>query len=202
MLRGSRNHCIEERRMKFNVRGTSHRFLVGGAVLLWPLLAAAAAPPGPGTGCGPDFHGGPAGGPPPHRSGPEGPGEPPGPPGMPGGMPDELRPPPFLMGLTLSEEQQDKVFAILHAAAPALRDQSKAARKARQALHDLVKSAQFNDATAASLAQAQGRAESQLTLLRTRAEHEVYAVLTPEQTARVSAREPEWEGRRGEGPHP
>jgi Spy/CpxP family protein refolding chaperone len=93
------------------------------------------------------------------------------------------------MDLNLTEDQQDKVFAILHAAAPPMRDREKAARKAREALHDLVRSSSFSESSAATLAQAQGAAESQLALLRTRMEHDVYSVLTPEQQSKIAARE-------------
>jgi Spy/CpxP family protein refolding chaperone len=120
--------------------------------------------------------------------------------GSPGAPFDEGRPPPFLMDAMLSEEQQDKVFAIMHAAAPALRDQAKAARKARESLHDLIKSAQFSESAAASLAQAEGKAEGQLSLLRTRMEHDLYALLTPDQAARINSRPPEPEGHHGGGP--
>jgi Spy/CpxP family protein refolding chaperone len=104
------------------------------------------------------------------------------------------------MGLALSDDQQDKIFAIVHAAAPALRDQSKAARKAREALHDLSRSAQYNDGTATTLAQAQAKAESQLALLRTRMEHEVYAVLTSEQQGQVAEHQHERDLHHGERP--
>ena len=61
---------------------------------------------------------------------------PPSPAGLfgPGGPSDfgEDRPPPYLRDLALGEDQQDKIFAILHAAAPAMRDHMKAARKARR----------------------------------------------------------------------
>jgi Spy/CpxP family protein refolding chaperone len=104
------------------------------------------------------------------------------------------------MDAMLSDEQQDKVFAIMHAAAPALRDQAKAARKARESLHDLVESAQFSEAAAASLAEAEGKAEGQQRLLRTRMEHDLYALLTPDQRTHISSRPPEWGGHRGGGP--
>jgi Spy/CpxP family protein refolding chaperone len=177
----------EECWMNYPITPKGRRWLAGGAVLLLPLLAAAAAPPpGPGA-CG----------------GPGGP-RPDGPmahhPGPPGPMFDDARPPPFLFDVALNEEQQDKVFAILHAAAPTLREQMKAERKAREALHELVKSAQFSDSTAASLAQAQGKAESQMALLRTRMEHDVYAVLTPDQLAKINTQPQEWPEPRGEGP--
>jgi Spy/CpxP family protein refolding chaperone len=153
------------------------RWLAGGTVLLLPLLATAAPPPGPGDDPMANHLG-----PPP--------------------LLDEARPPSFLRDVALSDEQQDKVFAIVHAAAPALREQMKAERKARDALHDLVKSAQFSDSLASSLAQAEGKAQSQLALLRTRMEHDVYIVLTPDQVAKINDRPPQWPEPRGEGPPP
>lgn len=180
--------------MSVAMKTKSHRFLAGTVLLLHPLWAATASPPPPpplSGGCEADAHAGPPGmnmGMGPHRPGPP---------------PDETRPPPFLMDAMLSDDQQDKVFAIMHAAAPALRDQSKAARKARESLHDLVKSTEFSEAAAASLAQAEGRAEAQLALLRTRMEHELYGILTPDQAARINLRSQDWQGHHGEGPpHP
>ena len=124
------------------------------------------------------------------------PGRPPGPPGA------EDRPPPFLMDLDLTEDQQDKVFAIMHAAAPAVRDREKAARKARDALHQLAHAPSFSESSANSLAQAQGTADSQLALLRTKMEHDVYAVLSPEQQSKLTSREKEFDCHgRGGPPH-
>jgi len=117
-----------------------------------------------------------------------------------GGDHEDFRAPPFLMGLKLTDEQDDKVFAILHAAAPALRDQFKALRKARDALHDLTRSAQYSNDAAASLAQAQGRAESQLALLRTRTDHDIYVVLTADQRKAIDDHERDRDAHRGEGP--
>jgi Spy/CpxP family protein refolding chaperone len=103
-----------------------------------------------------------------------------------------------LRDLKLSEDQQDKVFAIMHAAAPAVRDQSKAVRKARDALRELSQSPQFSVDAATTLAQTQGKAESQLALLRTRMEHDVYAVLTPEQRTQMTDRRHNMEAHRDE----
>jgi Spy/CpxP family protein refolding chaperone len=98
------------------------------------------------------------------------------------------RPPPYLMGLKLSEEQQDKVFSIMHAASPELREHMKAARKAREALHDLGESDAFDSGKAAALAQAEASAESKLVLLHTRTDHDILMVLTPEQRAQIAER--------------
>jgi Spy/CpxP family protein refolding chaperone len=113
---------------------------------------------------------------------------------------DEMRPPRFLREVVLTDEQEDRVFTLLHSAAPALREQSKAARAARRSLHELVTSAQFSDTAAGALAQAEGRAEGQTVLLRARLERDLYRVLTPEQVARLTTREQEWQLHRGEGP--
>src|SRR5471030_976174 len=112
-----------------------------------PTMHADAGPPcGPEAGPG---HAGP-GVPPPHfdgmRSGFDGgrSGRPPfGPPPGPGIDGIEL---PFLHGVELNEGQQDKVFAILHAEAPYLRDQGKAAEKAQAALWTLSDGAAYDDA--------------------------------------------------------
>jgi protein CpxP len=176
------------------------RLLLGSAILALPLSVGAAAPDAarPG-GCDAGFHGGP-----PHPPG-QGMGPGMGPRGhSPGFGPDheDNRPPPFLMGLKLSDDQQDKIFNIMHAAAPQLRDQSKSVRKARDALRDMTHSAQFSNDSAMTLAQTAGKAEGQLAFLRTRMEHDLYAVLTPEQQAEVAKRRQEMESHRGEGPPP
>lgn len=149
-------------------------------------------------GCDAGFHG------PPGKSmgmdhGPMGMGHVPGmgPPGM---GPGEDRWPPFLHGVKLTEDQDDKIFAITHAAAPALRDQFKAVRKSSEALRELGRSSQFSVDTATSLAQARGKAESQLSLLRVRMEHDVYAVLTAEQRTQIGDRERDMDAHHGGSP--
>ena len=161
-----------------------NKLLAGCIALAVPLAAMGAPPPdgkadGHGAACDREMRGppgGPMGGPPP---------------GMFGGD----RPPPYLMELNLTEDQQDKVFAIMHASAPAMRDQFKAVRKAREALHDLGRAAQFDTGNAGSLAQALGKAESQLALLQARNDHDIFAVLTDEQRKELADHEHE------HGPH-
>jgi len=120
---------------------------------------------------------------------------PPRPPLMGPGFGAEDRPPPYLMGLHLSEDQDDKVFGIIHAAAPEMRERSKAAHKARDGLREMSQSAQYDATKAGSLAQALGAAESQLALLRARTDHEIYLLLTPEQRTHIA------EGPREDRPH-
>jgi protein CpxP len=158
-------------------------FLAASLLLTYP-LASLAAPEGDSNGpCSrPEAHDFRA--PPPPGPGP-GPGMGPemGPgfgfsPGMGAGL---GAPPPFLHGLHLTDEQQDKVFAIVYAAAPAVREQGKALHKAHEALHELNQSDQYDESRVKSLAEAAAKAESQMTVLRMRTEHEIFALLTPEQ---------------------
>ncbi|WUR15849.1 Spy/CpxP family protein refolding chaperone [[Empedobacter] haloabium] len=92
---------------------------------------------------------------------------------------------PFLRGLELTETQEDKVFAILHAQAPYLREQHKAHEKAERALFALHGAAKYDDAAAAKLAQASAQAMANITLQHLRTEQKVLAVLTAEQRKQV-----------------
>jgi len=160
--------------MSFRLYSSRNKLLAGCLALAVPLAAMAAPPPdgkadGHGAACDREMR---------------------GPQGEPmGGLP------PYLMELNLTEDQQDKVFAIMHASAPAIRDQFKAVRKARESLHDLGHAAQFDSGIAGSLAQALGKAESQLALLQARNEHDIFAVLTDEQRKDLADHEHE------HGPH-
>ena len=156
------------------------------AVACFLCSSAFAAPPEApkdSRGCGPEWRGGP-----------------PRPPPMGPGFGAEDRPPPYIWGLHLSEDQDDKVFGILHGAAPEMRERSKAARKAREALREMGQSAAYDAAKAASLAQALGAAENQLALLRSRTDHEIFLLLTPDQRARVAEGPREDQPRGGNGP--
>jgi protein CpxP len=148
--------------------------LLVGIALASPLAGFA----GPPAGSGDDAHGTPRGIDCPARRGAiPGPGV--------GGFSAGERPwdvpPPYLAGVALTEEQQDKVFGILYAAAPVIREQAKALRKARQALEDLTTTAQYQETRAKALAEASSKADSQLALLRARTERDIYLLLTPEQ---------------------
>ncbi|MYN15973.1 periplasmic heavy metal sensor [Rugamonas sp. FT107W] len=118
----------------------------------------------------------------PGRDGPEhGPGG-----GFHGGMPPFAGPgmggrPPFVHGVELTEAQEDKVFAIVHAEQPYLREQGKAAAKAHEALRALAGADQYDDAKAAALAKEAATAMANIALQRVRTEQKLLAVLTPEQ---------------------
>lgn len=117
-----------------------------------------------------------------------------GPPGPRTGFPDphgagpEAGTPmlPQLSGLDLTEAQRDKVFAVLHAQAPLVREKVKAARRAHDDLRQLVRSTDYDPAKARQLVDAGARAQADLALLRADAEHEIYMALTAEQRRRLA----------------
>ncbi|MDP5240196.1 Spy/CpxP family protein refolding chaperone [Uliginosibacterium sp. 31-16] len=148
-----------------------------------PLLAAAQnISPVPTAGAAPVPHG--RGVP---RSGPEG--MPPLPFREP--MPGPFLP-PELRELDLSEAQQDEVFLILHAQAPALRDAMKKSRHAEEALRSLSLAASFDAARARALAEAAGKAHGEIVLLHATAQARIRALLTPEQRRHVEENGRAW----------
>ncbi|HYD81269.1 MAG TPA: Spy/CpxP family protein refolding chaperone [Paucimonas sp.] len=144
------------------------RLLMATGILLSASQAAQAMehPPGPRMG----HHGG-------H-----------GPRGMPGPMGAAGHMPPYLRGIDLTEAQRDKIFDILHSQAPQMRDRAKAVGKARKDLHALAMSSDYDEAKAKSLADALSRATAEMTLMRVRADRQIYALLTPEQRKRIDER--------------
>ena len=83
--------------------------------------------------------------------------------------------------LNLSEAQRDKLFNIMHAAAPEHREHMKALRKAHEALAELARSERFDDARAIALSRELGQAIAAQALLQARTEAQALAVLSPEQ---------------------
>lgn len=144
------------------------RFLIASAVALSIPLGAAAHPSMEGHGGGPL------------------------PPGSPGGHGMI----PFLRELNLSEAQQDKIFDIMHALEPQMRDRARAAHKARRELHQMSLSDKFDEAGARVLADSASRAEADLALLRARSTQQVLATLTPEQRRQAAELEQRQKSRR------
>lgn len=105
------------------------------------------------------------------------------------GMQDCNHKPRFLHGLNLTEVQRDKIFNILHAQAPAMRDQFKQVRKSHQALDALISAPQFDENKARQLSGDQAKALAALSLMRARTDHEIFQVLTPEQQQQVKQRQ-------------
>lgn len=102
---------------------------------------------------------------------------------------------PFLRGLDLSEAQRDKIFSILHAQAPLMREQAKTAHKVHEELRALVTSGDYDDAKAKALAESGARAMSEMALLHARRDHQIYALLTPEQHMQAEKMKADFESR-------
>lgn len=118
-----------------------------------------------------------------------------------GGPQGEMMMPMHLKGLNLSEAQRDKIFEIMHAQAPAMRDKAKALHQAEADLHSFARSAEYNDAKAATLADTAAKALADMQLSRIRTEHQVYELLTPEQRQQLANWKPRRPGpRQGPGP--
>jgi Spy/CpxP family protein refolding chaperone len=175
--------------MKTNIKNLKRIFLIAALTIGGYAMADDAADMG---GMPPPPAGMHAGGPDGRPGGPgmemrdhEGPmGGPMGGPGMPPGPMA-----PFLFGLELSEAQQDKVFGILYAEMPYLRDQHKAAVKAHEALRTLASADKFDDAKATALAQAAAQANANIELQHVRTEQKLLALLTPEQRKQLAERQ-------------
>ena len=163
--------------MKTTPNTNIKRFLIAASVALAiPLSAAAFGGHGGHDGCGMEAHGGPG-----HHM-------------MGGNMM-----PPHLRALSLTEAQQDKVFEIMHAQAPVMRDKAKALRKAESDLRALTSAADYSEAKARGLADEAAKAMSEMTLARAKADRQVFEVLTPEQRKQLAEAKP-MERRRGDGP--
>lgn len=164
--------------MKLNSHGNIKRLLVAAGVALALPLTAAAVPGERGGhhGCGGGFaaHGGP-------------------------GMGGEMMP-PHLRALNLTEAQRDKVFEIMHAQAPAMRDKAKAWRKAEDELRALTAASDYSDAKARALADSAAKAMADMTLARAKTERQVFEVLTPEQRKQLAEMKPGEPRGRGDGP--
>lgn len=93
--------------------------------------------------------------------------------------------------LQLSEAQQDKLFAIEHAAAPQRRQQHKAVRQAHEALRGLRDAPQFDEAKASAASRELGQAIAVEALLDARLHAQTMAVLTPEQREQLRQRRPQ-----------
>lgn len=110
-----------------------------------------------------------------------------------------------LRGVNLSEAQRDKVFEIMHAQAPAMRERAKAEQKANEELRKLAAAPDYSEARARALSEAIGKAAAESALARVKVDRQIADVLTPEQRkqlaeARAQADVPR--GPAGEGRNP
>lgn len=169
-------------RLRSTVRSRTAQFCVAAGALALALGAAAQTPPGANA---------PQPGPVPAHFAP--------PPGGP--IADGV--PPFLRGVELTEAQRDKIFALTHAQAPALREQFKALDKAQRELHALVFQGPYDEAKARALADAASRAQAEILFARARTDAQILQWLTPAQRKQLdealASRPGDHERNRGHG---
>lgn len=149
-------------------QGWIRRFVVGAAAIALPLSAMSRefGPPMPGD-C--------AAMPPPR-------GFPPPPATRFDMPPAALIPPlPSLQGVELTEAQEDKLFDLLMAQAPAERAAAKEAAKAQQEMRRLVNGDRFDAEKMRTLADAYAHAMARLFLMQAELNAKVRGLLTPEQ---------------------
>ncbi len=94
----------------------------------------------------------------------------------------------MLHGLKLSEEQRDKVFAVLHAQAPQLRANAKQRRSAVRELRTLVLAENYDETRAKALSESLSQAVAADAMIRSRSANEIYQALTAEQRQLVQKR--------------
>lgn len=88
---------------------------------------------------------------------------------------------PFLLGLDLTESQQDKIFELLHSQEPAMRTQRKTILKARAEINRLAATDHYNAAEVRRQADKLAGAIADSVVLRTEIDAKIHALLTPEQ---------------------
>ena len=199
------------------MKNSTHRLnhLLLAAAIALPLLSVTSAVRSADMNAdhGPAMEEGRRGGP---GGGPSGPNGPDGPDGGAGGR-GPMGPPPgagfsfgsgfgpgpgfgpqalLFRGVELTEAQEDKIFAILHAEKPYLREQARAAGKAHEALRAMAEADKYDDAKAAALAQAAATASANIELQHVRTRQKLLAVLTPEQRKQQTEERPDDRPRR------
>jgi protein CpxP len=112
-----------------------------------------------------------------------------------------MSPRAWLRGLDLSEAQRDKVFAIMHAEAPKMREQAKLIRAARTELNGHATAAVLDPAQLKAASDKLARAMADMSASRVGTRNQIFQLLTPEQRQQVQARLAKAQGRGGDGGH-
>ena len=91
-------------------------------------------------------------------------------------------------GLDLTQEQRDQARKIFQEQAPAMRDRMEAARKAQQELRAMALSPNFDSNRARDVADAAAKAQADAAVIRAEGMSKVFALLTPDQRAKLEER--------------
>ncbi|MGZ8251382.1 MAG: Spy/CpxP family protein refolding chaperone [Methylophilaceae bacterium] len=101
------------------------------------------------------------------------------------GMHHELGIPPYLRDIDLTEAQRDKLFSLMYAQMPAMREQGKLRHKTMAELRALSSAETFDDGKAQQLTSQLANIEKDMLLARTRNDAKIFAILTPEQRQKL-----------------
>lgn len=113
-----------------------------------------------------------------------------------------LMSPRHLHALNLSEAQHDKVFEIRHGQAPGMREKGKALHKAEAELRQLTSTPDYSEGKAKALADQIGKLTFEMTLARSKSDHQIYEILTPEQRTQLAEMKPAHNARHHHGAGP
>ena len=91
-------------------------------------------------------------------------------------------------GLDLTQEQRDQARKIFQEHAPTMRDRMQAARTAQQELRAMALSPNFDSNRARELADAAAKAQADAAVIRAEGMSKVFALLTPDQRAKLEER--------------
>lgn len=95
--------------------------------------------------------------------------------------------PPYLHDLNLSNDQQDKIFAITYAQLPKLRELKIQKHESMTTLKKLASSDQFNEAKAEALATKLASLDKALILLHINTDTKIRAILSDDQKRKLSS---------------
>jgi protein CpxP len=93
-----------------------------------------------------------------------------------------------LRGLDLTDQQRDKIFDIMYAQVPALRDKMKALRTQRQQLRDASLTTHYDAKRVRELADAEAKTMAEVQVMHAESTNKIFALLTPEQQKQVTTR--------------
>ena len=102
--------------------------------------------------------------------------------------------------LNLTQQQQDRIYAIRHNADPQFREKKRALQQLKEQMFELRQKDNYTLEELTNLQKRISAARSEIELLRVETDYAIFNVLTPEQKtkARESRKEPRKEGRKGD----
>ena len=103
--------------------------------------------------------------------------------------------PHYLRGLNLTVAQRDKVFGVMHAQAPGMREKAKAHLAAEEALRQLTAAPDYSEVKAWALADTLGKSVAEMALARTKTDRQIFDLLTAEQRKQLAEMKPGADGR-------